>query len=188
MSMIFAAMMLLAEAAPQTAPPPIVEEETPQAVDPAAVAEARDLLRATGFEEQLGTTMDRMAEDTFNTVLHEAETRTGNAMPADLRGRIHRILMEHVARTLAEMRPTALDDAARVYARYFTAAEIRELRQLQTSPVMIKMQRVAPRFMSELMQIGVAASARHMPEADAELRREIEAWQHDQNSRQPRIG
>ena len=50
------AMALLAGAAPQTAPPPVVAAPSLQAVDPAAMAEARDLLHAIGFEEQVEAT------------------------------------------------------------------------------------------------------------------------------------
>ena len=121
-------------------------------------------------------------------MMREFGRQFGEPVPSDLRGRLHSVMMDNVSTLIAELRPTALEDAARVYARYFTAAEIRELRQLQTNPVMIKMQRVAPQFMSELMQIGIAASARRMPEVNARVRREIEAWQRDRRDRRPRVG
>lgn len=187
------AAALLAGAAPRTEPattppaPPAPPAPAP-ALDHEAIAEARTLLRASGFETQFEEATNRIAEDTFATMMRELETRYGEPVPAELRTRLHSVMMENIANILADLRPTALEDSARVYARHFTAAEIRELRQLQTHPVMIKVQRIAPQLTSDLMQIGVAASARRMPEATERLRREFEAWERDHRRRRPRVG
>jgi hypothetical protein len=81
-------------------------------------------------------------------------------MEAELR----RIILEENLRTMNGARQTLAEEAAQVYARYFTADEIRELQRLQTSPVMQKMQRIAPQFMGEMVQMGMRASAARQPE------------------------
>jgi hypothetical protein len=81
------------------------------------------------------------------------------------------------------MKRTALEDAAVVYARYFTADELRELLRLQANPVMVKFRMIGPAFTTELMQIGVAAAARQMPEIRARVQAEVDAWATEQIDR-----
>jgi hypothetical protein len=109
-----------------------------------------------------------------------AETRQGKPMPADLKERVSRITMENVEELIAAMKPTALDDAAAIYARYFTAEELRELIRLQDHPVMVKWKRIAPAFTVELMQIGVAVLAQHQPAMKARVQAEVAAWEQDE--------
>jgi hypothetical protein len=135
----------------------------------------------------MGRTAREAAERTFETMMREVQTRYGRPVPAELRARVRTVLMENLAHVIEEMRPTALEDAARVYARYFTASELQEIRRIQTNPVMMKLQRVSPQLLPELMQIGVAVSARHMPELTAQLRQVIEQWQSEQEGHRPHV-
>ena len=176
-----AAFVMAASAAavqPSAAPP-----EASAALDPAALAEARNLLHATGFEAQLEASVIQSGESSFATVMRQMETQAGRDFPVDLEARIRNIMREHLVSLAADMRPTALENSSRVYARYFTAEEIRELRRLQTHPVMVRFQRFAPQFMNDLTQLGVAAAARRLPRLMERLRTETEAWQREQ--RQP---
>lgn len=179
---------------PPAPPPPPVVRALPSAPptaqpasDPAALAEARGLLRDIDFEGQMDRTAREGAERSFDTIMRETQASYGQEIPAELRARVHAILMEDVGRIVDEMRPTALDDAARIYARYFTAAELQEIRRIQTNPVIMKMQRLAPQFLPELMQIGVAASARHMPELMERVRQAVEQWEREQQARRPHV-
>ena len=149
-------------------------------VDPAALEAARALLTSTDFEAQMGTSARQNALATFNTYVEAAERRTGAPMPADLRQRFERIMIEDVDALVADLKPTALDDAAAVYARYFTAAEIQELRRLQDNPVLVKFKTIGPSFMTELFQIGAAAAAARMPDLLAKLKTEVESWERQQ--------
>jgi len=183
-----------ASAAPPQAPPPVVSAvpatpPAPQpALDPAALAEARGLLHDIGFEEQIDQDAREAAESTFETTITELQRHYGTTIPAELRARVHAVMLENLAQVVDEMRPTALEDAARVYARFFTAAELQEIRRIQTNPVMAKMQRLAPQLMNELMQIGIAASARHMPDMMARLQQVYEQWRREQAALRPHVG
>lgn len=175
---------LAAQAPAPAAPPPIVRA----AEDPEAIAEARALLTAMDFNGQMEASMAQSGDRSFDTILREFEAHYGRQVPEDLVARMRRTMREGLALVAADLRPTAFDEAARVYARYFTAAEIRELRGLLTNPVMQKMQRLAPQFMGELMQIGLSASARRMPELMERIRQEVSAWERDNQRRRPTSG
>lgn len=172
-----AAMLAAPVSAQQAVPAPATSQP-----DPAALEAARALLVSSDFETQMSSGARQNALATFNTFVEAAERRTNAPMPADLRQRIERIVLENVDALVEDMRPTALDDAAAVYARYFTAAEIQELRRLQDNPVLVKFKTIAPSFMSELFQIGVAAAAERMPELQAKVRSEIAAWEKQQQA------
>ncbi|HEX8669873.1 MAG TPA: DUF2059 domain-containing protein [Allosphingosinicella sp.] len=145
------------------------------AVDPAAVAAARDLLRATNYEAQLEETAQRVGEMAFSESIR-AQEQQGRTLPADLTASVQKVLREETALMVQDLKKTALEDAARIYARYFTAAEIRELQQLQTRPVMVKAQSVMPQLMPELMQIGIKAAAARQPATQERIRKLVEAW------------
>jgi hypothetical protein len=180
------ALMLGAPAAAQEArqpPAPVTGTATP---DPAALAEARQLLIESGFETQMEQAAMANAEATFNTVLSTAERQRGSTMPEDLKQSVRRIVMADIRALVADMKVDALDKAAAVYARYFAADEMRALRRLQNEPVMVKMRQVAPQFMTDLTQIGVQAAAERMPALEVELRQAVADWstaQHGKPSR-----
>jgi len=169
---------LLACAAPamagQAAPaPPAPAQDEP---DREAVEAARALLTEGDFENQMEAVARQSSEASFTTLLREIETQNGTDLPADLEARFREIMSRHVEALIAEMRTSGLDQAARVYARYFTAAEIRELQRLQSHPVLQKMQRLGPQFLGELNQIGLAMSARRVPTMIAEVLAAVEDW------------
>ena len=175
---IFAAVAFAAAtpglAAQGMAPPPPAA-----AADPAALEAARDLLRALNYEEQFAVTARQTSESTVTTMLRELSSQQ-SVIPAGLEAEVRTIMRDHIEQVIVEMRPTVLDDAARVYARYFTSDEIRQLQILMTNPVLAKMQSFGPQLTNDLVQIGVAASARHMPALQERLRDVVREWQRRQ--------
>jgi uncharacterized protein len=135
----------------------------PGAGDPDAVAAARELLRATNFEQQLPAMTDQMSNTIMNQMMAQARA-DGRPLTPRMEAELRRIMVEENRTTMTGARTAMAEDAAQIYARYFTADEIRELTRLQTAPVMQKMQRVAPQFMSEMAQMGMRASAARQPE------------------------
>ena len=172
-----AAIALLAatQAAGQPSPPPpppivTVTDEIGR------LAAARDLLRATDFEGQMELSAQQSAHATFETLLAAEEKRRGMPVPDDLRKAIQTVLDDHMSGLIADLKRTGLEDAARIYARYFTADELRELLRLQSNPVMKKAQAISPLLLSDLMQIGVRAAAERQPALEAELKRVVRDW------------
>jgi hypothetical protein len=171
------ALLALAQAAGQPSPPSPPSPPMVAATDEIGrLAAARDLLRATDFEGQMELSAQQSAHATFETLLAAEEKRRGTPMPDDLRRAVRAVLDDHMSVLVADLKRTGLDDAARVYARYFTADELRELLRLQSNPVMKKAQAIGPLLLSDLMQIGVRASAQRQPALEAELKRVVREW------------
>lgn len=157
-------------AAQGTAPPTPATD-----VDPAALAAARDLLRALNYEDQFAATARQAVDPTMTTVLRELSNQPGE-VPAGLEAEVRTIVRDYVEQLIVELRPTVLDDAAHVYARYFSADEIRQLQGLMTHPVLVKMQSIAPQLSSDLTQIGIAAAARRLPALREHVREVVQEW------------
>lgn len=172
---LIAAVALLAavQASGQPAAPPPTSAATDEI---ARLDAARDLLRASDFDRQMELSAQQTAQATFATLLEAEEKRRGMPMPNDLRKAVQSVLDDHMSVLIADLKRTGFDDAARVYARYFTAAELRQLQFLQTHPVMKKAQAIGPLLLSDLMQIGVRASAERQPALEAELKRVVREW------------
>ncbi|MDX6284409.1 MAG: hypothetical protein QOH03_5480 [Kribbellaceae bacterium] len=147
-----------------------------RADDAEAFAAARELLRATNFNSQVRATAEQVTDRTITTIMEQFRSQQGRAFPPALETELRQILREHNDALLTAIEPTALDDAARIYARYFSAEEIRELQRMQTSPVMIKFQRVMPQFFAELTQISAGEAMRRMPELRRRVDEAIERW------------
>jgi hypothetical protein len=169
--LLVAAMLIGLAGAPGVGPAAAQER-----LDAAAIAAARDLLNATDFFAQWQSTADLTMEATLTTINQAFEREQGRPFPPDLDREVRQVLREHNATILAELRPHVLDDAARIYARYFTAEEIRELQRLQAHPVMVKFQRIAPAFLAELTQLGLDAAVRRGPELRARIDQIMAAW------------
>lgn len=173
MDFVAAIALLLASAEASGPPAPPAVSATDQ-ID--RLAAARDLLRASEFERQMELSAAQSAHATFTTLLEAEEKRQGTSMPDDLRKAVQSVLDDHMSALVAELKRTGLEDAARIYARYFTAEELRELQRLQTHPVMKKAQAIGPLLLGDLMQIGVRAAAERQPALEAELKRVVREW------------
>lgn len=167
------AIAILAGAPASAQPAPSAPRLTPTAE---ALAEADALLTATKFEEQMTQTARLTAGQTMNTVLAQAEARVGERMPADLRADFERIVGETMDRIIERLRATARPQVARIYASYFTAPELRELRALLSSPVMVKLTAVTPQLTAELTQVGMASALAEQESMEARLEAAVTDW------------
>ena len=154
--------------------PPSASQEVE--IDPAAIAAAREMIAATDYQSQIRNAAQLTAQSTFSTVLQQIETQHGIVVPQELEAELRVILQDHVEAYVASLNETILEDSARIYARYFTADELRELQRLQTHPVMMKFQRIAPQFMAELNQVGMAEAVRRLPELERRVGEAVAEW------------
>jgi hypothetical protein len=157
----------------QIAPPPVIQTH---AVEPGALKAATEMLIGSGFDDQVEATAHQSADATFATIIKAEEERLGQPMPEDLKAAVRAAMTVHVGELVAEMRKSALGEAAQIYARYFTEPELRELQRLQADPVMKKAQAVGPAMTSELMQIGVRVANSNRPRLQAEMKRNLDDW------------
>jgi hypothetical protein len=122
-------------------------------------------------------------EATFDPVMDTIAKQHGIKIPDDLRDRARRLIAEHSATVVRAMiEGGAADQAARVYARYFTAEELEQLREFQTHPVVIKANRLAPGLMAELGQIGTVTATEHSIELISKLKSMMQAWLEEQQA------
>lgn len=159
-----AAMLMLAPAAAQTGD------------KLAALAAARDLLVSVGFEQQMERTSLTMANAFFDQGMTSAEEKVGESMPTDLKQQIRSVMNEEVASIVTELKRTALDDAAQIYAEYFSADELRRLTEINTDPVMRKMQALTPQLAPQLAQIGLSVATKRRPALEQKIKDVIEQW------------
>jgi hypothetical protein len=148
----------------------------PAPVDPEALAAAHALLISVNFNDQVERTIRQMTDSTFDTVMSAEERSLGITMPDDLKQTVRALIRQHQEELIADMKLSALDQAARVYAKYFTADELRELQRLQTNPVLAKAQRLAPQLTTDLAQIGMGIAVKHMPELRSQIQAAVRDW------------
>lgn len=149
----------------------------------AALAAARDMLVSMGFERQMEQAGMAMANTTFEHNVAREEEKLGVTMPADLKRRVRTVMNEQLGVMLNDMKRTALDDAAQIYADHFTADELRRLAVLNADPVMRKAQSLLPQMMPQLAQIGLKSAAKHEPVMQAKIKEVVDEWTASQKSK-----
>ncbi|HEX8653637.1 MAG TPA: DUF2059 domain-containing protein [Allosphingosinicella sp.] len=168
------AAALLALAPPLAAQPP--SEVAPSAE---AIAAALELLPRERIEQQLLAGTMQMTEAVIDEET-QAMRRRGEEMPPELLARLRALLLEENRATAQAMLPTFRNQAAMLYARYFSVEELRELHRLQQNPVMRRMEEVGPQLMTELMRIGLRAAADRQPELQRRIAETIAEWEAEQ--------
>jgi hypothetical protein len=141
-----------------------------------AYAAAREMLTTIGFEKNLEEAMVRMGDLGFTEGLATSERKHGITFPAELRDELRRLVAVQIHEMADELKKTALDDAARIYAKYFTAQEIRELQEIQRRPVMVKANKIMPAMQTELAAIGMRAAAARQPAIKQKVKETVEQW------------
>ncbi|MGE5723153.1 MAG: hypothetical protein ACM3YM_11910 [Sphingomonadales bacterium] len=184
MTALVGALMLAAATAAQAAdPPPAAPPAAPKANDPEAIAAALALLGSADIDRQLMSTALRMAN-----VMLEGEVdsyrKQGVEMPQQLVDRMRALVLGEVKAMVDSMAGTYRSRAAAIYARYFTAAELRELKRLQDNPVSQKMQQLLPQLMEDLSKIGLDAASARRPEMERKAKELVEEWLRQQQAAQ----
>jgi hypothetical protein len=144
--------------------------------DPKAVAAAEHLLDAMNYDRVADQTIDAMIADAQKTLPARLEEGSKTPLPPELKTKISEAIVAWVRNSTAENRAGMRRACALLYARYFTAAELNHLAELQKDPVLIKMQTRMPEIMTETMRLSQAAVARDMPKLRARLQSIIEDY------------
>jgi uncharacterized protein len=129
-----------------------------------AIVAARELMVAMDLTGQMEATVLQTGNATVTTVLQQMADDYDLEIPEELESQFRLVVMEHLQDYVREVRDTAAEEAALIYARHFSADELRTLSALHTHPVMVKMIEVGPALMADLMQVGTAESLRRLPE------------------------
>ena len=110
----------------------------------------------------------------------DAQRKQGIELPDSLVARIRQITFEEVKSMVEAMSPSFRLDVARIYAKHFTAEELRELKRFTDSAVGRKSQALAPKLFSELVRIGSAATAERSVSLRAKIEAMVRAWVNEQ--------
>jgi uncharacterized protein len=132
-----AAPIAINPAAAQGAPNPTAE----------ALAAARDLV-AILSQDTIHQMSTQVLAQIWPGIERSLRAKQPNITPeqvADLRGEYDRIFVDYMTKLMA--------DAPALYARHFSAAELRDMLAFHRSPVGQKALRVLPQLMAEMMQM-----------------------------------
>ena len=151
------------------APPPVAE------ADPETLAAALALFEGQDVEKQLLASALHMVKASMDADMESLKAK-GVELPESLTQRLRALAYEETRLMVGEMAPTFRQDAAAIYAQYFTAEELRELKRLQDHPVMKKMEGLMPSLMAELSKIGMRAAAERMPEVEHKAQELVRQW------------
>jgi hypothetical protein len=162
--------LLLAPGAPPAAAQPAVVKSATQEADPAAVAEALRMLEANQFEKDLLDSTDLMVEGMFAVQIEQLQKKSEEPVPDDLIAAVRQTLRDHARGTMIRRMPEIKRQAADIYAREFTAEELRRLREIAADPVMAKQRAKGQTLNAQLMLVGVTV----MRDSEAELEQKLE--------------
>lgn len=165
--MLFALFALLA--APQ-AVPVTVAPVAQTAVDAATLAEALRLLDSQGFDEEALRSSELGLEAGMAAMTEQLHKTLGDALPAEFVAQMREVMREHMRTNMLARLPALKRDAAELYAREFTRAELVRLRQLAADPVMVKARERNRILAPRLMMLGINASRAAQPELEAKLK------------------
>lgn len=97
-------------------------------------------------------------------------------MPADLKQKVRIAMNEEIGAMMTELKRTALDGAAQIYADHFTAEELRRLAVISADPVMRKSQQLMPQMLPKLAQIGLKVAEDRKPIMQQKIKEVVDQW------------
>jgi hypothetical protein len=183
MILIFPLLTLLG-ATLTAAPPPTVfvapvdptrsTAAQPAKPDPEALAAALELEEPEELKRALATALRLTLTALDND--RKGRERRGQKIPDALYEKLKAFVVEDMTTTYDKLGPTLQLRTAAIYAKYFTAAELRELKLLHAQPVMRKMKQISPTMAVEIAEIGMREVAARAPEQRRKLQQIIDEW------------
>ena len=167
---VLAALLLTVAENPPTAAGTSPTTSTVAVIEPGAVEEAMRMLEADDFEKQVLTSTDVMVEGMLAVQMERLQKASDEPVPEDLLTSFREAMRAHSTETMKQKMPQIKRQAAEIYAREFTVAELRRLREISQDPVMVKSRLKSQTLTAQLMLVGVGA----MRDSEAELERKIE--------------
>ena len=144
-----------------------------QGASPDALQAAREL-QAVMSGDLVKQMVDQMMTAMWPGVENQFRAKVNAATLADIRAEFQRVMLKYVL--------TVQDEAPAVYAKYFSAEELRSLSAFYRTPIGIKAITVMPKVMGESMQIMVTK----MPDMEKELTASIESVMRKNGYQPPR--
>ena len=161
--------------APTPAPTPVVSVQAARP-DPAAVAEATRMLDEQQFEENLIRSTNLMMGVSLASMVEQLNKQFGKDLPQDLVDQLRTMIQDHAMATIRGHMAELKRQAAEIYAREFTAAELVHLRELNADPVAVKARQRSAVMQPQLIKIGVDVMRSAEPELDAKIEKMVEDY------------
>ena len=130
------------------ASPTFAADTSVLAPDPSTLVAARELMQSSDFQGQMKAMGPRVAT-AMEQQMHQMFK--DNAIPEGLNSQLTAALKDYLGTMGEFFTPEFVDQLAGIYARHFTADELRHISVMLKDPVMQKFQREMPTLMSEMM-------------------------------------
>ncbi|HEX7872645.1 MAG TPA: DUF2059 domain-containing protein [Sphingobium sp.] len=141
--------------------------------DPAALAAARDLMKASdivGQMKALGPSMATAAEQQMRNMF------TDSKMPDGLQSQVSAAVKAYLGSMDAVFTPELIDEMANVYARHYSADELRHVAALMGDPVMVRFRQTTPALMTDLMPAMMKAMQPRQRAFQAQIMTIVRDW------------
>ena len=149
---------------------PAVAATTP---DAATLAAARELMQVTDVRGQMRAIGPRMAE----SIGHQMRLMfKDEAMPEGLRAELAAAMQAYVGSMDGIFTPEFIDKLATIYARHFTADELRRVTAFMKEPVMEKFRAEMPALMAEMMPMTFEAMKPHQQQFMDKIKQIVADW------------
>src|SRR5690349_5459939 len=136
---------------------PAVAQEPPRtAVDPSRIAAAEALLDAMHYDRQIQRTLDAIIVEVDRSIDKDLTEGMAEKLPPELITRIKGIAETHMHGMFEEHGAELKRGTALIYATHFTVPELRHLAELQSDPVLVKMQDQLPKIAADNMALTQA--------------------------------
>jgi len=136
--------------------PAIAQAPARTAVDPSRLAAAEALLDAMHYDRQVERTIDAIIVEVDRSIDKDLNADLSEKLPPDLIARIKDIAATHMHGLFKDHGAELRRGTALIYANHFTAPELHHLAQLQSDPVLVKMQDQMPKIAADNMALTQA--------------------------------
>jgi len=123
------------------------------APDPARVAAAGAYLDAMHYDRQIGRTVDAIVAQISRSLDAELSADPSVKLPPELIAKVKNIAATHIRSAFAEHGAELKRGTALIYASHFTVPELQHLAQLQSDPVIARMQEEMPQIAADTMAL-----------------------------------
>lgn len=150
-----------------------VVAQAPAAPDAAALAEARGMMAVTDIQAQLRAMGPRIAEASGQEM---RQAFADHKVPEGLQRQIAAATQSVVGSMDTLFTPQLVDQMATIYARHFTAEELRRLTVLLRDPAMVKFRAEMPNTMSEILPVIMTAIRPRQELFQAQIKQIMTDW------------
>lgn len=149
---------------------PALAQELPRTrVDPARIAAAQALLDAMHYDRQIERTVDAIIVEVDRSIDKDLSAELSEKLPPELVTRIKGIAETHMHGLFKEHGAELKRGTALIYASHFTVPELHHLAELQSDPVLVKMQDQLPKIAADNMALTQAVISKESDKVREEV-------------------